>query len=1489
MQNIKSKIQAIFIQKKFIYSIISVFILAAVGGIVWKMVYSGSASEREIKNSIPGSTLSDKFDGYIVEFKADPLAKASVVGVSTSALSSAQMSTNLIKQKSIIQAERDSFYVKTDATGIKISQDKNSKDQSLPMVAVSWNNTVNAVLIKHLTHSQASQISRLPQVEKVYPNREVTATLMDSVPLIGADRVWREVKDQNNNTVTGMGVRVGIIDTGIDYTHGDFGGCTTDQFINRTCAKVAGGYDFVNGDNNPMDGSGHGTHVAGTVASNGNVKGVAPDATLFAYKVLDDGGSGYMSGVISGIEASLDPNNDGNYNDKLDIISLSLGGNGDPDDPVSQAIDNVVGNGIVAVVAAGNSGPSDNSIGSPGSARKAITVGASFKKDYSGSFWGESEPKKDQITNFSSRGPVRWGENTRSLNKPDVVAPGALICASRIASKVEQGRYVKCIDDNHILSAGTSMATPIVSGVAALVKQAHPNWTPDNIKADLRMTAQKLTIPGTSKEYDLNTQGFGRVDAYKAVSTASPPPTASISTNGLISGDVVSITGSAYGQGFTNYQLFYTYSSNPAGWELINESSAPVTNGELAKWNIARINDGVDVYLRLIVISDTGTNIDNALVRISNAIITSPLPFGDGNDAEIIHTVNNEIEIKGVASGEGFKNYNLSWCKVNLMDGFYNRVGRTRDCKEGWQSAGIVLADNGVKTVNMGVLGKWTPSRIPGLNSGPYLLKLSVNANIIRESSIQLYIDADMENGWPVSLSMSDRDYEFDVVAPLVADINSDGKSDVLVYRNGLIHAFSGNGIELPGWPVRVGPTNFYGDPFLAGDINGDGKKEIVAGNGNRLYVYNTDGILLSGWPIYVNTRTVLLADMNSDSVLDIVTFSMMNYNENTNPFIDAAIWSYTGAKIAAKKIPGLNYAGLTNGLYPSVLDFNGDGKNEIILLSQRINTENQLNAMVSVVDMEGRQLPGWPLNLQISASALVVADIDSDGNKEIIIRTSRQWPYNSNAVGRIIVLANNGQELYNWQPALHDINNFYNTRSMVLGDINGDGKPELAFASEQCPMFYTPSGVLIYDTYGYMNECRPFLSTNDYEDMTIIGVKSDGRQHIFTTGYWGYAEGSAYTSSYNIYDGTGHAVKGYPKISSGEFYSTGSAAGDLDADGKNEIVFITYNSVVHKMVINVIKTNGSSANNEWPMNLHDSYSSRFYIKPPQNSVPNAPQNASITATENSASLKWSPVNGATSYNLYWSENKEVDKKTGQKIENVTSPYTHNGLASKTNYFYVVTAVRNGQESIESDEVYASTSENSKIYVPNRDIQYGNTTILKGYLYKSSNSQPISGKILNFWLGDKLVGSSVTDGEGQAQLSTQGLAFYPNQQSNITVKWLGDSMFKSSQNSATFTVGKMKTYLFSGDRSAAVGEEIEIRALARYLMSGNPPIEYAYLNFSIDGNYIGGAWTGTDGWATIRYTPPKGSTLGIHRVDCSLGGDDWVESSSTKSVLNIIR
>lgn len=127
------------------------------------------------------------------------------------------------------------------------------------------------------------RIAALPGVRGVYPDYQVCASLDDSVPLIGADQVWTML-DPGGQPVTGQGMRIAVIDSGIDYTHPDLGGC-----FGPGC-KVVDGYDFFHDDDDPMDDYGHGTHVAGIAAANGTVKGVAPDSRLYAYKVLCESG-----------------------------------------------------------------------------------------------------------------------------------------------------------------------------------------------------------------------------------------------------------------------------------------------------------------------------------------------------------------------------------------------------------------------------------------------------------------------------------------------------------------------------------------------------------------------------------------------------------------------------------------------------------------------------------------------------------------------------------------------------------------------------------------------------------------------------------------------------------------------------------------------------------------------------------------------------------------------------------------------------------------------------------------------------------------------------------------------------------------------------------------------------------------------------------------------------------------------------------------------
>lgn len=296
---------------------------------------------------------------------------------------------------------------------------------------------------------------------RVYPDLTLNATMTESVIQVGADQVW-SMTDSHGLAVRGTGVVVAIIDTGIDYTHPDLGGGFGPGH------KVIGGYDFINGDNDPIDDNGHGTHVAGTVAASGNISGVAPDAKLLAYKCLGRDGSGPMSTAIRGIEAAMDPNGDGDPSDRADVISMSLGGAGDSDDPICQAVKSAIAAGIVVVIAAGNSGSGMGTVASPGVTPEAITVGA---VDDNG-----------DLASFSSRGVAN-----SLLIKPEISAPGVAI-----VSTVPYSGAKYSSPTGYSALSGTSMATPHVSGAVALLLQMHPEWTPSQVKSALISGSSKM-------------------------------------------------------------------------------------------------------------------------------------------------------------------------------------------------------------------------------------------------------------------------------------------------------------------------------------------------------------------------------------------------------------------------------------------------------------------------------------------------------------------------------------------------------------------------------------------------------------------------------------------------------------------------------------------------------------------------------------------------------------------------------------------------------------------------------------------------------------------------------------------------------------------------------------------------------------------------------------------------------------------------------------
>jgi subtilisin family serine protease len=305
-------------------------------------------------------------------------------------------------------------------------------------------------------------------IDKIWLDGKVEASLDVSVPQIGAPEVWKSGYD-------GKGVKVAVLDTGVDAGHPDLAG------------RIAGSTSFVPGQA-VQDGHGHGTHVASTIvgsgaASDGRRKGVAPGAELLVGKVLGNDGRGQDSWIIAGMEWAA--------HSGAKIVSMSLGGDASgPSDVLSETVDELsASTGTLFVIAAGNSGPTEQTIGTPGIADSALTVGA--------------VDKSDKLASFSSRGP-RVGDYAV---KPEITAPGAAITAARAAGTT-MGTPV---DDYYTTSNGTSMATPHVAGAAALVAQAHPDWTGQQIKQALATTARTNTVNSVFE------QGDGRVDAVRAV------------------------------------------------------------------------------------------------------------------------------------------------------------------------------------------------------------------------------------------------------------------------------------------------------------------------------------------------------------------------------------------------------------------------------------------------------------------------------------------------------------------------------------------------------------------------------------------------------------------------------------------------------------------------------------------------------------------------------------------------------------------------------------------------------------------------------------------------------------------------------------------------------------------------------------------------------------------------------------------------------------
>ena len=992
------------------------------------------------------SNFSEDRYGYIVEFSEPPLIKKY-----SELKKKAKENQEFIKKTSRFNLRRyytqifsvisDSDVKRELGKQKRIQDQKNIRTKNNIALKVrnfdkkkilEFSSVFNGIVL-NISASEAENLKNVEGVKAIYVNKKRRLLMQDALTLINATGGWA-IPDIRGRSLTGRNVTIAIIDTGIDYTHPDLGNCTLEQFTSRTCAKVIGGYDFSDNDNNPEDYHGHGTHVASIAAGkgdyNGNniyepitgeVWGVAPDAKLYAYKVFPNA---YDSVIISALNRTLDPNQDGDFADHADIVSMSFGGSGNPDDALSKSADNIVDAGLIAVVSAGNDGPAENTITSPGSARKAITVGAVYKKNYTGNYWQDADPLQDQVISFSSRGPVSWRDENGSehyIFKPDIAAPGAIICAAGkfFYNDIWQdiANQLRCLPDNiHIQISGTSMAAPMVAGTLALLKQAHPDWTPREMKMALRMTSKNLSEP-------IQAQGYGRIDAGKATAIQIRPIIAEIFTNGFVR-DYINITGSALGSATAEYVLYSGIGKNPQTWSELARGRANIDSGVIAQ-NINTFLLGVnEISLRLVVQELSNERVeDRSLIMIPDPVLrqgwpknlpypivaTAPLAIGDldgDGQQEVIFSQNYSVyawHANGTALNQwpisaGNKVYQTPTIADVDADGKDEVFVSAANNVYGFHGNGSYISGWPV-AVGAGVV---YPSAITDINRDGYLdIAVATASQDCAGDSCKLYAfsrNGSVLAGWPKSIDI----YAYS--PPAVGDLNNDGSPEIVVagpdWKNakangGVIHSiyvFASNGQILWKWNTTFSTESLSSYPVI-GDVDADGEREIVITAMNvpdyfgdsygQIYIFNYQGEIERTFTASLaDYRPLSLAQLDSDDELEIITAPAP---ATINGHAPLEIWNSDGTLYRAFSVL-LPQADAVFQSSVAVGDLDNFGSQDLIVMTD--------NYVMAINGESGNFLEGWPKLLTRGQQLTglprtffpIIADLDLNNRTDIVL-----------------------------------------------------------------------------------------------------------------------------------------------------------------------------------------------------------------------------------------------------------------------------------------------------------------------------------------------------------------------------------------------------------------------------------------------------------------------------------------------------------------------
>jgi serine protease len=726
------------------------------------------------------------------------------------------------------------------------------------------------------------------------------------------DRAWDYGK--------GAGVTVAVIDTGTDLDHPDLAG----QRVTGTNVLHPGAQ--------PQDDNGHGTLVSGIVAAKTNngrgVVGIAPSAKVMPIKVLDSTGSGSDTNIAIGINYARDHG--------AKVINLSLGGTFD-DPALRTAVASAISHGIVVVAAAGNDGT--GTVGFPASYPGVLAVGAT---DHTGA-----------LTSFSSYGP-----------RVDVVAPGLDITSTALGST-----------EAYSADSGTSFSSPIVAGVAAMLRGKHPTWTQAQVTAQIRNTARDLGLPGVDPAF-----GHGMVDPLAALGgpAAAPHPSGRVGadepndTPSTATSIAVGVSHSA-GIAPETDEDWYAVPFSAPGWYTVHLTSAPSSLAHAMESSVSLYHPdhsfaasqelaGGDLAFKITVTGSYFLRVRNgngstASYTITVSSIAQPTRFAPSLDIDF-GTPAQSVAIADV-DGDGRK---------DVLIAFGDNSGFPDTLAVFSQTSTRSLSLFAALPTDIMTGGGLATGDLNGDGKADVVIPVSGGFDIfthLSQSTIPSFVP---RSGTTTSVA--------------IADVDGDGSGDIVAAGSLGVQAFWGPAFNAP----KTVTSSTTTATMAVGDVahNGDGLLDIVTCCA-RVFKQTGSHVFALTNSIVANASDVAVGDVNSDGVDDVVV------TQSTSGSVSRLVNDGSGTLAAPVAMTGT-----AAGPQPvSIAHVDGTGTRDVVVLhhfvsggkpTASLGSFRQTNTGGAFAAEQFAAVDDFTTNYD--AKALAVGDLDGDGANDALVAT---------------------------------------------------------------------------------------------------------------------------------------------------------------------------------------------------------------------------------------------------------------------------------------------------------------------------------------------------------------------------------------------------------------------------------------------------------------------------------------------------------------------